>query len=249
MEPDPYAGEVDVYDVTSAAVSEQDVPFYRALAADAGGPLLELGCGTGRVLVPCAEAAGCAVGVDASAAMLDRAAAHLAAAGLAGRVQLYRADMRSVRLGRTFPLVTIPFRSLFHLPGDDDWLAALATVRAHLAPGGRFAADVFVPDPVPASERRQLGDPGTGHRVAIQERVAYDTDRQVATRWRVTEGLGRDGQVLDRRERSLTIHYRWPEQVLGLLEAAGFQVEQAFGGFDGRPLDAAATDLIWVATA
>jgi SAM-dependent methyltransferase len=169
--------------------------------------------------------------------------------GLAGRVELRQADMRTVRLGRTFPLVTIPFRSLFHLPGDDDWLAALATVRAHLAPGGRFAADVFVPDPGAASERRQLGDPGTGHRVALRERVVYDTDRQVATRWRVTEVLGPDGRVVDRRERSLRIHYRWPGQVLGLLTAAGFRVEQAFGGFDGRPLDADATDLIWVATA
>ena len=178
MEPDPYAGEVDVYDVTSAAVSEHDVPFYRALAADAGGPLLELGCGTGRVLVPCAEVAGRAVGVDASAAMLERAADRVAAAGLAGRVELRRADMRSVRLGGAFPLVTVPFRSLFHLPTDDDWLAALATVRAHLAAGGRFAADVFVPDPAPASERRQLGDPGTGHRVVLEERVVYDTAGQ-----------------------------------------------------------------------
>jgi SAM-dependent methyltransferase len=246
---DPYAAEADVYDLTTAAVSRLDVPFYRALAADAGGPVLELGCGTGRVLLPCAEAAGAAAGVDTSPAMLARARARLAAAGLDGRVELHHADMRGARLGRSFPLVTIPFRSLFHLRTDRDWLAALATVRAHLAPGGRFAADVFVPDPAATRTRRAVTDPGTGHRIAVLERIGYDTARQVATRRRVVEVLDPGGRVLDRRERLMPIHYRWPEQVLRLLARAGFTVEQAFGGFDGRPLDAAAEELIWVATA
>jgi SAM-dependent methyltransferase len=246
---DLYAAEADVYDLTTAAVSRLDVPFYRALAVDAGGPVLELGCGTGRVLLPCAEAAGAAAGVDTSPAMLARARARLAAAGLDGRVELHHADMRGARLGRSFPLVTIPFRSLFHLRTDRDWLAALATVRAHLATGGRFAADVFVPDPAATRTRRAVTDPGTGHRIAVLERIGYDTARQVATRRRVVEVLDPGGRVLDRRERLMPIHYRWPEQVLRLLARAGFTVEQAFGGFDGRPLDAAAEELIWVATA
>lgn len=63
-------------------------------------------------------------------------------------MELHLGDMRTVRLDRLFPPVTIPFRSLFHLTTtDDDWLAALVSVRAYLAPDGRFAGDVFVPDP------------------------------------------------------------------------------------------------------
>jgi SAM-dependent methyltransferase len=251
---DPYAWEADLYDLTTAGVSEQDVPFYTALAADAGGPVLEFGCGTGRVLVPCAAAAGAAVGVDLSASMLTRAAAAAAAAGLGDRVELYRGDMRTVRLERRFPLVTIPFRSLFHLPGDEDWLAALTTVRAHLAPGGRFAANMFVPDPELIAARQdhhgfagEVRHPDTGQRVALWEHTSFDPVAQVVHRRRVTEVLDDSGLVLERRHRLLEFHFRHPGEVLRLLEAAGFTVDQLFGGFDGRPLDSGAEELIWVA--
>jgi SAM-dependent methyltransferase len=255
--PDPYACEADLYDVTTGEVSERDLPFYTALAADAGGPLLELGCGTGRVLAPCA-AAGVAVGtagVDVSPAMLSRARGRLAASGLADRVRLQLGDMRTVRLDRRFPLVTIPFRSLFHLPGDDDWQAALATVRAHLEPGGRFAGDVFVPNPELLASRQDHGfagevrHPDTGRRVALWEHSSFDPVAQVASKRRVSEVLDDDGLVLERRHRLLEVHFRYPNEVLRLLAAAGFTVEQVFGGFDGRPLDAGAEDLIWVARA
>jgi SAM-dependent methyltransferase len=253
---DPYAWEADLYDVTTTGVSEQDVPFYTALAADAGGPVLELGCGTGRVLAPCAAAAGGGVGVDSSPAMLERARRRLAAAGLADRVELHLGDMRTVRLGRRFPLVTIPFRSMFHLPGDDEWLAALATVRAHLGPGGRFAGDVFVPDPEVLTSRNdhhgfagEVRHPDTGQRVALWEHNSFDPVAQVAHKRRVTEILDDDGLVLERRHRLLDVHFRYPNEVLRLLAAAGLTVEQVLGGFDGRPLDSGAEDLIWIARA
>jgi SAM-dependent methyltransferase len=253
---DAYVWEADLYDVTTAGVSEHDVPFYTALAGDAGGPVLELGCGTGRVLAPCAAAAGRAVGVDVSGAMLRRARQRVAAAGLEDRVELHRGDMRGIRLDRGFPLVTIPFRSLFHLQTDDDWMATLATVRAHLEPDGRFAGDVFVPDPEMMASRQdhygfrgEVRHPETGQRVAMWEHNSFDTVAQVATRRRVTELLDEDGLVLERRHRLLEVHFRYPNEVLRMLAAAGFTVEQVFGGFDGRPLDSGAEDLIWIARA
>ncbi len=251
---DPYAWEADLYDVTTATVSEQDVPFYTALAAAGGGPVLELGCGTGRVLVPCAAAAGAAVGVDVSPSMLARAAAAVAAAGLGDRIELHRGDMRTVRLERRFPLVTIPFRSLLHLPRDDDWLAALATVRAHLTTGGRFAGDVFVPDPELIAARQdhhgfagEVRHPDTGQRVVLWEHTSFDPVAQVAHRRRVTEVLDESGLVLERRHRLLDVYFRHPNEVLRLIEAAGFTVDQLFGSFDGRPLDSAAEELVWLA--
>jgi SAM-dependent methyltransferase len=251
---DAYAWEADLYDVTTTEVSDQDVPFYTALASDAGGPVLELGCGTARVLAPCAAAAG--HGVDVSPAMLQRARRRLAASGLADRVELHLGDMRTVRLDRRFPLVTIPFRSMFHLPGDDDWLAALASVRAHLGQGGRFAGDVFVPDPELMAARQdhhgfagEVRHPDTGQRVALWEHSSFDPVAQVARKRRVTEVLDDDGLVLERRHRLLEVHFRYPNEVLRLLAAAGFTVEQVFGGFDGRPLDAGAEELIWIARA
>jgi len=251
---DAYAWEADLYDVTTAGVSEQDVPFDTALAGGAGGPVLELGCGTGRVLGPCAAAAGGGVGVDSSPAMLERARGRLAASRLADRVELHLGDMRTIRLDRRFPLVTIPFRSMFHLPGDDDWLATLATVRAHLGPGGRFAGDVFVPDPELLATRQdhhgfagEVRHPDTGQRVALWEHNSFDPVAQVARKRRVTEVLDEDGLVLERRHRLLEVHFRYPKEVLRLLAAAGFTVDQVFGGFDGRPLDSGAEDLIWIA--
>ncbi len=150
--------------------------------------------------------------------------------------------------------MTIPFRSMFHLPGDDDWLATLATVRAHLGPGGRFAGDVFVPDPELLATRQdhhgfagEVRHPDTGQRVALWEHNSFDPVAQVARKRRVTEVLDEDGLVLERRHRLLEVHFRYPKEVLRLLPAAGFTVDQVFGGFDGRPLDSGAEDLIWIA--
>jgi SAM-dependent methyltransferase len=251
--PDWYAGEAALYDLTTAAVSAADVPFYAALAAQAGG-VLELGCGSGRVLLPCAEAAGGgpAAGVDRSPAMLALARRRAAAEGLAGRVELVEGDLRSVRLGRRFPLVTIPFRTLFHLPTDADWLAALATVRAHLGEGGLLAGDVFVPDPGLLAAGERLGFTGEFHapdggRVAVWDHWSMDAAAQIARRRRVAERLDPDGLVTERRHHLLEVHWRWPNEVVRLLEQGGFEVTDRFGGFGGEPFGAGAEDLVFLA--
>ena len=253
---DLYATEAGLYDATTAAVSALDVPFYRALAAAAGG-VLELGCGSGRVLLPCAEALGegaPVAGVDRSPAMLALARAKAAAAGLAGRVELVEADLRGARLGRRFPLVTIPFRTMFLLATDADWLAALATVHSHLAPGGRLALDVFVPDPALLAEGGRLDFTGEfdlagpeAGRVAVWDHWSYDTAAQVARRRRVSERLDDSGLVTERRHHLLELTWRWPGEVTRLLELGGFEVTERFGGFDGEPFGAGAGDLVLVA--
>jgi SAM-dependent methyltransferase len=187
-------------------VSAADVPFYTALAAQAGG-VLELGCGSGRVLLPCAEAVpngGPVAGVDRSPAMLALARRRAGAEGLDGRVELVDGDLRSVRLGRRFPLVTIPFRTLFHLRTDDEWLATMATVHAHLGDGGLLAGDVFVPDPELLAAGERLGFTGEfetpgGGRVAVWDHWSVDVAAQIARRRRVAERLDPDGLVTERR--------------------------------------------------
>jgi SAM-dependent methyltransferase len=249
--PDLYAAEADLYDLTVAPAVADDIDFYAHLAG-AADSLLELACGTGRVLVPCAEAAGEAWGVDSSPSMLAHARERARAAGLAAQVHLVEADMRSARLGRAFPLVTIPFRSLFHLRDDDDWMAVLATVHAHLEPGGLLAADVFVPDPADLAAGETMRFTGEyalpgGDRVAVWDHWSFDAAAQLARRRRVTERLDPDGLVLERRHRLLDVHYRWPGEVMRLLELGGFEVTQRFGGFDGRPFGADADQLIVLA--
>src|SRR4029078_8312389 len=117
-----------------------DAAFYRQLAQEAGGPVLELGCGPGRVLLPIAALGIPCVGVDASPAILP----VLRGKNPPPNLELVQASMETLDVGaRRFALVTCPFRAFQHLLTVDAQLAALANVRRHLAPGGGFAFDVF----------------------------------------------------------------------------------------------------------
>src|SRR5262245_12593437 len=135
------------YDAEYAVIRDPsgDRAFYADLAREAGGPVLELGCGTGRVLLPIAReglVVAC-VGLDLSANMLD----VLRAKGPPDNLSLVQASMTAFDLGEArFHLVFAAFRAFQHLCTVDEQLAALACVRRHLAPGGRFAFDVFAPD-------------------------------------------------------------------------------------------------------
>jgi SAM-dependent methyltransferase len=124
-----------------------DLPFYLDLANQAGGPILESACGTGRVLLPIARKGIEIHGVDNSRPMLEILKNHLAheAHDVRQRVTLHEGDMRDFRLGARFPLVIIPFRPMQHMHTVEDQVSALATVASHLSDGGILAFDVFYP--------------------------------------------------------------------------------------------------------
>jgi SAM-dependent methyltransferase len=119
-----------------------DVEFYRALARESGGPVLELGCGSGRVLLPIArDGIGC-TGLDSSDAMLG----ELARKSPPENLRLVPGAMQDFDLGsQRFSLIFSAFRSFQHLLTIEDQLSCLRAVRRHLAPGGLFALDVFAP--------------------------------------------------------------------------------------------------------
>ena len=144
--PDEYEGVLARnYDALYGVMRDPsgDAAFYRALAEETGGPVLELGCGTGRVLLPIAALGIPCVGVDASPAML----AALRAKNPPPNLELVEGRMETFDLGaRRFGLVTSPFRAFLHLLDVPSQLAALANIRKHLAPGGAFAFDIFDPE-------------------------------------------------------------------------------------------------------
>ena len=120
-----------------------DIEFYRDLARETGGPVLELGCGTGRVLLPIARDGIPCVGLDSAPAMLD----VLRAKEPPSTLRTVLAPMQEFDLdGERFRLIFSAFRPLQHLYTVEDQLACLACVRRHLAPGGLFAFDVFAPN-------------------------------------------------------------------------------------------------------
>lgn len=254
---DDYFFEADLYDTLWAGLNEVDLPFLTTVTKEYGGPVLELACGTGRVLLPVAKLAGQATGIDLSRSMLAQARRNLAAEGLDERsVRLVEGDLRTVRLGETFPLILAAGQPLFHCATDEEWAQALATVRAHLAPGGRFVSGIPVAkfdEMARYSERLYLAGeirhPVTGQRIAMWDYNVYDIQKQSVTRRRVSELLDEDGLVLERRHTFRVNYYRYPGEVRRMLRDAGFRIEHEYGGYDQSPFGSRSAHYVWVATA
>ena len=139
---DPWAATAPFYDLDFDGVDD-DVTMYREIATRQGGPVLELGCGTGRVALPLAQAGLTVVGVDFSAGMLAEARAQTGSLP----ATWVEADMRSVRLRRKFGVVLVPFGGLQHMSTALDVAAVMATVARHLEADGVAIVDIEVPHP------------------------------------------------------------------------------------------------------
>lgn len=142
-----YAFIADIYDFIVPYRDRPDLAFFVEAAKESGGPVLEVGCGTGRVLIPTARAGVEIVGLDLSPHMLDVCRKRLRdeSADVQSRVRLVQADMRDFELSQAFQLVTTPFRSFQHLTTVEDQLACLKCIQRHLVKGGRLILDVFNP--------------------------------------------------------------------------------------------------------
>jgi ubiquinone/menaquinone biosynthesis C-methylase UbiE len=226
-----------------------DVEFYTGLAIKAGGPVLELGCGTGRITLPIAEAGVEIVGVDLSHDMLAIAHRKLAAAhaDVRARVQLVQGDMRDMDLGQQFPLVMIPYRAFLHLLTPEDEHAALRTIYRHLVPGGRLALNIFDPrlDLIVAhtgplgSAIKQFGEvlvhPESGNPIMVYDTRVFDLERQLLQEYRILEEIDGEGRVVDKHYAPLTLRYIYRYEMQYLLERCGFEIEALWGDWQRGP--------------
>ena len=230
MTSSPYDAIAELYDPWSASVTE-DVGFYLAEARRTGGPVVELGVGTGRIAVPIAADGIRVIGVDSSRGMLDVCARRAALAGV--EVDLRRGDLADPPVSERVPLVIVPFRSYLHLHTDAERRRALGAARDLLAEGGRLAFDVFAPaaDDVAETHDRWLErEPG------IWERAAWDTEGRTLT-------LTVRGP---RGEATMSLAWLEADEWRALLLDAGFEIEAFYGWFDKTPYDGG-EDMIWVA--
>lgn len=245
------------YDALHADRTE-DVAFYAREAAAADGPVLEVGCGTGRVALAAADAGAETVGLERSAALLSAAAAKRARSegAVRSRLALVQADMRAYAFRRPFARVLMPFRVFQAMLTVPDQLAALAAARDALAPGGRLVLDLFDPRLEVLAEAADgpgpMAETGRGYqdaRGAWRERVGarYDLESQIVDLTYLYERVGGGGSVLERSFDRLRVRYftRWEFE--HLLARAGYEVEALYGGWDERPLDAEGEDMIWIA--
>jgi SAM-dependent methyltransferase len=234
------------------AVVRDDIPFYVGLAreaAAAGQAVLELGCGTGRVTLPIAEAGVEIVGLDNSPAMLDVARAK---ARDARNPQWVQAGMADFQLGQRFGLVIIPFRSFLLLLTVEEQKACLARVRDHLVDGGRLALNVFNPSILAIadwlgerSERwlRRSDAPGKERWTHREYRPAS----QELNETRADVELSDAGAVIQRVERNLRLRWVYRYEMEHLLALAGFDVEALSGWFDGAPFTDESNEMVWIA--
>jgi SAM-dependent methyltransferase len=213
------------------------LPYYTELAKTASGDVLELACGTGQLTVPMASEGLPMVGMDLSAPMLS--AARERAGSRKVRVEHLEGDMRNFDLGRKFALIFIARNSLLHLHSIEDFLAAFATIRRHLAPGGTFAFDIFNPNihllSRPPGQRLPMMEVETETfgKVSVEQTGDYDAATQVgSSRWYVSAPGKPDGWIIDFMLRNV-----FPQELPLLLSAGGFRLKSRVGDLGQTSFD------------
>lgn len=216
---------------------EQAVDFYCAEADRHGGRVLELGCGTGRKLIPIASRGHPCTGLDLSPDMLAEARRKADERGVA--VEWVHSDMREFDLGRTFDLVLIAANSLLHLHEAADIVDCFRSVRRHLAPGGRLIFDVFNPNvrmlaqadgARRSREALSFEDPDRGV-VHVDVAETYDAAAQVTRgSWYFSTDSEPDFVVAPLEIRSI-----FPQELPLLLSLGGLRLIERFGDWSGRP--------------
>ena len=236
------------YDWENAqTVARRDIAFWQRLAVANDGPVLELGCGTGRVALPVVKAGVQLVGIDLSAPMLARARARLTRARLAERALLVRGDIRHLpfRSRKGFGLVMAPYGILQSLTREKDLAATLASVARVLKRGGLFGLDL-VPDLPRWSEYRRrtslTGRKDAKTTVTLVESVRQDRRRQLTIfDQEYVERRGRERKV---HRFALTFRTLSVPQMARRLEEAGFVIQAILGDYQGGPWDERAD--VWV---
>ena len=253
MASSPYDDWADIYDSVFSYVVN-DIPFYVNEARNAEGLILELGCGTGRVAIPMALSGARVIGIDSSAAMLERAR-EKAYETDASNLTLVQADIRDFELEEKFSLVVIPFRGFLSLLSVEDELRTLSNIKRHLEPGGKVALDIFVPDlnmlvqegDVPYHFRDVI-DPATRQRLVIWNQASYDPFNQIMSIRTTIEKLDDLGNVSSKMYRDFSLRYIFRWEMHHLLRACGFDVLALYGDFQRGEFEEDSTDMIWIAT-
>jgi len=238
--PSPYDAP-EIYDLLFDTF-DFDLPFWLKVAAEAGGPVLEAGCGTGRVLLRLLKAGADADGFDLSRPMIERFQVKALEKGWGNRVTV--ADMRHFSLPRRYARLICAFNGFAHCETTEEQIRAMRCFRDHLVPGGAAVIHMSYPGPeywaepdgVPTMEI-EARDPASGRRLQM-----WDT----RTKNPVTQSQRSQIEIreIDEAGRSVASHrfatsqrwvYRFELELL--FRAAEFHRWLIWGGFDGKPLD------------
>ncbi len=240
------------YDLDFGEIQD-DLDLYRDFARRTGGPVLELACGTGRVLIPLAQEGYVVTGVDISPAMLAKAAEKAKRAGVANRVQLVQADIRQFSLDQKYALAIVAINSFLHLVSTEDKITALGRIAQHLEKGGLLILDVFNPDLsqltgfdgslIHEDTRR---DPESGNTVVKLSSTRADPARQVLNATFFYDEVLLGGEVR-RTIAPFALGYLFYNEIGLLLDRAGLRQEAVYGSYDLEPFESDSPKMIVVA--
>jgi SAM-dependent methyltransferase len=230
-----------------------DLPALMAYARRLGGPILELGCGTGRVAVALAQAGNAVTGVDISPAMLDVARRRAFGTPAADRLTLIEGDFTIASLGGPYRFAFIVMNTFLHLLTQADQMRALRHWRAHLAPGGLLLIDVFFPDIDELARLNGLVEfekswPDTENNGIVMKQVIRSVDpaEQILHVIFLYDTVTPGGHV-QRTVVPFDLRYLWRFEAELLLTKAGFSIEGVYGDWELNPLDSGSDRMILVA--
>jgi SAM-dependent methyltransferase len=230
-----------------------DVDLILDLASEAGDPILELGCGTGRVIQPLVQEGYSVTGIDISPQLLSVARTKLANRTSAD-VQLVESDLTAFDLpNKGYRLAIFASNTLMHMTSSQEQTAALANVYRHLAPGALLFIDLFNPDVarlVAVNNVMELADEWEweerGAHVLKWSVRTVDFAEQLQDTLFIYEEIGDDGGVR-RTPCPFVLRFLWRSEAELMLEKCGFEVEAVWGDYDAGPYDAASDRLLFLA--
>lgn len=249
-----YVAWAEWYDIFYAAADPGDIDFYHGLCRASGGPILEIGVGTGRIALPLAKEGMEIVGIDLFEPMLKVAQQNaLDIAPLEGSLRLIQADMRDFDLKRQFPVVTIPARTLLLATTEEEQIETLCRAVQHLEPDGTMAFNLFYPDPEMLADDPdeefllEVVEKPDGGRYVLTAKNHFDLESQLNHGMQIAEELDPKGEVLRRQELEVVVRYLYPEQIIALCDRVGLEVIEMWGDFEGGELDEESDEIVVLA--
>jgi len=224
------------------------------LGEASGGPVLEIGVGTGRIALPLAKKGLDIVGIDLNKPMLEVAERKAReVAPLAGSLRLIEADMRDFQLDQKFPVVTIPARTLLLATTEADQETTLCNAARHLEKDGTLAFNLFYPDPEMLADDPdeefllEVVEKPDGGRYVLTARNHFDTESQINNGVQIAEELDEKGDAITREELAVVVRYLYPEQVIELCDRVGLSVIEMWGDFEGTPISEDSDEIVVIA--
>ena len=242
------------YDIFYSTAPKDDIFFYIDMCNKFGGPILELGAGTGRILLPISNAGHSITGLDISAGMLSKIKSKIQTNnGNYPKIKLINADMKDFKLDKRFELILIPARTLLLETNHEKQVMVLKNAAAHLTSSGRIIFDIYYPDKeminCDPNEEFLLGVSAAQkdeNRYILTGKNRFDTVNQLNFSRQYIEKINVSGESLDKTMLTVETRYLYFEQVLEMCKISNLKVDHAYGNFSYGPITELSDDMIFV---